>query len=282
MKKSKAVISSILAILILVGVQVAATILTYFLAKTGIPIAACNLVHAFFFMGLVYVAIKVLTEKYLKLDLEEIGIADVQVSPKWFIVSVLLPVIVLLSFLVFPGDIHLTDLSNFELWDSITEGIFIMGLAAGFTEEIVFRGLIMNVFEKSAGRWLGFIIPSILYGIMQVFGTNFSLAASLQVLFAGMISGFMFCLIAYEESSIWNSAVVHVIWNMVVFGGIFAIGESTNFKAKYTYVIEIKNQLLTGGEYGIAASVIAMVAFIVVSIIAYKGIQKTHYMYKGN
>lgn len=280
MKASKAIIASILAILIVVAVQVFATILAYFLARTGLPLAAANMVHAFFYISVTYALIKIITEKYLKMDMEEIGVADIRVSPKWFIISFAMPTVVFGIYLVIPGTMHITDLSEQALWDVITEGVFMAGLAAGLIEELVFRGVMMTSFEKAFGKWAAFIIPSFAFSIFYVVGSGLSPISTVHVIVAGTIVGLMFSFVAYEESNIWNSVLLHTIWNMVMIGGIFTIGGQPNFKAKFTYVLETKNSLITGGDFGVESSIISILAYIIVAIIAYMGLQKTGFHYK--
>ena len=47
------------------------------------------------------------------------------------------------------------------------------------------------------------------------------LLASGLVALAGTLSGIMFSLIAVKTGSVWNSGIVHAIWNIIIVGGSF-------------------------------------------------------------
>ena len=97
---------------------------------------------------------------------------------------------------------------------------------------------------------------------------NFSLLSCVQVMVAGTMVGVMFSLIALEGHSVWNSAIVHGIWNMIIIGGGPTIGTEVNEYSVSSYVLETRNFLLTGGEFGIESSVVAIIGYIVVSLAA--------------
>lgn len=80
--------------------------------------------------------------------------------------------------------------------------------------------------------------------------------------------GVMFSLIALEGRSVWNSAIVHAVWNMIVIGGGLTIGTEVNEYSISSYVLETQNFLLTGGEFGIESSVVAIIGYIAVSLTA--------------
>lgn len=103
---------------------------------------------------------------------------------------------------------------------------------------------------------------------------DFSLFSCLQVIIAGTFVGIMFSLIALERHSIWNSAIVHAIWNVVILGGFLSIGTKIDEYSAYTYVLKTNSFALTGGEFGIEASVIAMLGYVVVTLIVYLNTRK--------
>lgn len=78
----------------------------------------------------------------------------------------------------------------------------------------------------------------------------------------------MFSLIAIESGSVWNSGIVHAIWNIVIIGGGLSIGEKANENSVMTYVLENKSFAITGGEFGIESSAISLLGYVIVSIIA--------------
>ena len=107
------------------------------------------------------------------------------------------------------------------------------------------------------------IVPSILFGFVHILGMNFSVGSCLLVILAGTMVGVMFSLIAIESGSVWNSGVVHAVWNIVIIGGGLAIGEKEY--SVMTYVLDSKLFAVTGGEFGVEASAISLVGYIIVA-----------------
>ena len=78
-----------------------------------------------------------------------------------------------------------------------------------------------------------------------------------------------FTAIASSTKSIWNSAIVHAVWNIVIIGGIMWTGTEFYEYSLYSYVLDSKSFLLTGGEFGIESSIVAVVGYTVVCVVAW-------------
>ena len=85
-----------------------------------------------------------------------------------------------------------------------------------------------------------------LFGIVHVLGQDFSIGSCLLVIIAGTMVGVMFSMIAIESGSVWNSGIVHAIWNIVIIGGGLAIGEKMDPYSVMTYVLDSKVFAITG------------------------------------
>ena len=99
--------------------------------------------------------------------------------------------------------------------------------------------------------------------------SSFSVTGILILIVAGSMVGVMFSMAAYKGNSIANSAIIHAIWNFTLISNIFDIipegGEVTN--SIFSITLPAKNIFITGGEFGIEASIFAIIAYIVVSLI---------------
>lgn len=191
-----------------------------------------------------------------------------RIQIKWAVAAVLLPVFVSAVYLLLPGSYESNPLDAGAKLAFVTRGIFLAGLGAGVTEELLFRGLLMNAVIKKWGRTVGILVPSALFASLHIIGMNFSLASCIQVMVAGTMVGVMFSFIALEGRSVWNSAIVHGVWNMIIIGGGLTIGTEINEYSVSSYVLETRAFLLTGGEFGIESSVVAIIGYIVVSLAA--------------
>jgi hypothetical protein len=84
------------------------------------------------------------------------------------------------------------------------------------------------------------------------------------LLVAGTSVGIMFSLIVYESNSIWPSAMVHGVWNMIMIGDILNIGTSHKPGALFSYKLATTSTLITGGAFGVEASIFAISGYLVV------------------
>ena len=80
--------------------------------------------------------------------------------------------------------------------------------------------------------------------------------------------GILFSLVAYESNSIWNNAMIHAVWNMVIIGGILHIGSEADGNSILNFVLKNKSFLISGGDFGIEASVISILAYLIFIILA--------------
>ncbi len=95
-----------------------------------------------------------------------------------------------------------------------------------------------------------------------------SILSAIQLLLAGMIVAVMFSLIEIESGNFWNNALVHAVWNMSTIG-LFHIGTSVYDESLFTYVIQSTSQLITGGDFGVEASIFALLGYSIVCCIAF-------------
>lgn len=238
------------------------------LARAGVPAWLYHIVGGLLYAASAYIMVWLFCTKYLKEDMKIFCIPECRIKAKWTAVAILLPVFVSVVYLFLPGSIEKNLLDTGTKLAFVTRGIFLAGLGAGVVEEMLFRGLLMNVVIKKCGRAVGIFAPSVLFASLHIIGMNFSLLSCVQVMVAGTMVGIMFSLIALEGQSIWNSAIVHAVWNMIIIGGGLVIGTELDEYSICSYVLETRSFLLTGGEFGIESSVVSIIGYLVVSLIA--------------
>lgn len=163
------------------------------------------------------------------------------------------------------------EINTFNATDrnaTITGAIFFYGLATGIVEELIFRGIIMGCLEKRFNIRIAVIVPSVLFGLLHIIGNDLSFVSIIQLLIAGSIVGILFSLIAYESNSFWNNAIVHGIWNMTIIGGILYIGNEADSSSIFNFILDNKSFLISGGDFGIEASVISIFAYLLFIVFA--------------
>lgn len=276
MSTGKAIGGSVLALVFFVIAEVCSAIIGEVLFKAGLNAAVCNAIAGIIFVVSAFFLFKGLT-KILKISMEDVGITKIRLSLKWVFIAILLPVSVLGVFLLLPGDFVLSDMSRSEMASRLASGIFFSGLGSGFVEEMLFRGFIMRLLKKRWNTAVAVMVPSLLFGIVHIIGTGYSVLSSLLVITAGTLVGVMFSLISLEEKNIWNSGIVHCFWNILIIGGALFVGsEADTTNSIVSYVLENKSFALTGGEFGIEASVVAVAGYLLVCAIAFIIIRMTN------
>ncbi len=268
MKTGKMILTIIVSVAFLLLASVAQELVTSLLSAAGIPAWLYHIAGGFVYAVLAYLLVRLYCVKVLQEELTVFCIPRCRIQIKWAVTAVLLPALVTVFYLLLPGSYESNPLDTGVKLAFVTRGIFLAGLGAGVTEELLFRGLLMNAVIKKWGRTAGIVAPSVLFASLHIIGMNFSLASCAQVMVAGTMVGVMFSLIAMEGRSVWNSAVVHGVWNMIIIGGGVTIGTEINEYSVSSYVLETRAFLLTGGEFGIESSVVAIIGYIVVSLAA--------------
>lgn len=269
MKTGKVILTIVVSVVFLVLASLLSQhLLMGLLAWAGVPAWLCQIAGGLLYAVLTYIMVRLYCTKYLREELEAFCIPKCRIRMKWAVTAVLLPVLVSAVYLFLPGSFVKNPFDTGTKLACVTRGVFIVGLGAGVVEELLFRGLLMNVVIKKYGRVVGIFAPAALFASLHIIGMDFSLLSCAQVMIGGTMVGVMLSLIALEGRSVWNSAVVHGVWNMIIIGGGLTIGTEVNEYSVSSYVLETRNFLLTGGEFGIESSVVAIVGYIAVSLTA--------------
>ena len=277
MSVKKAIGGSICAIILLVVSQLVAQLVGSLFIIIKVPEGICNIIAGIIYIGLALILSKILSEKLLKVKVESLGMPRFSLKTRWVLVAVLLPIAVKSVYLVlFSGEYVFSGMNNTQIFSTLSVGVVFTGIAAGFVEEIVFRGIILNLLKERWNVKVAVLLPSILFGILHIVGMDFSVISCLLVIVAGTAVGIMFSLIAIESGSVWNSGIVHSLWNIIIIGGGLSIGETMDKDSVMTYVLDSKSFIITGGEFGIESSIIALLGYIVVIFIAGHMINKNN------
>ena len=276
MNTREAIGGSFLAIVVLVISQTLAQLVASLFVLIKAPKGICNILAGTIYTILAYVFLKLIAEKIYKIKIEYFGMSKFSIKTKWIIVAIVLPVIVKAIYIfLFPGEYISSGMNNSEIFSTLSAGIAFTGIAAGFVEEMVFRGFILNLLKSRWNTLVAVLVPSVIFGFVHILGTNFSLGSCLLVLLAGTMVGIMFSMIALESGSVWNSGIVHAIWNIVIIGGGLSINQTVDEYSVMTYVLKSKSFAFTGGEFGIESSVVSILGYIVVTLIAIYMMKRT-------
>ncbi len=139
--------------------------------------------------------------------------------------------------------------------EDLVEIVMVTGVAAGFIEEVITRGIIFRWLEELAGSWMALAISSLFFGFMHMGNDNATFWSSIAIsIEAGILLGGAYML----TRNLWLAIGLHAGWN-VTQGFIWGVPVSGN-----PFVGMVESGLygpdwLSGGAFGLEASVIALV-----------------------
>ncbi|RHW39054.1 CPBP family intramembrane metalloprotease [Neobacillus notoginsengisoli] len=262
----KALLILFLSIVVLVFAQGLAGLI-YLIPFPGVILP---IFYAALCVVLAYWAVNQLCKKVLKLTLRECRIDKPKIEVKWLVCAFVLPIAVIALLVSTPGEFVYNDIKAGEAIKNVIAAIFVAGFAAGVVEEMAFRGVIMKTLEMRWGKGVAIVVPSVIFGLLHAIGSNLH-ALDLLMLFVGGTSvGIMFSLIVYQSGSVWNSAIVHGVWNCMMIGNVLTIGPSNNENSIFSYILSSESTLLTGGKFGVEVSIVAILGYLfVITLILY-------------
>lgn len=264
----KTILMVVSAIVILVIAQVLAMTVGNAVTAVGVPVTVGNLLTGILYPVVALVLAFLLCNKILKITTNECKITKFSLKPIWCITAFVMPAAVSIILLLTSGHWDNNVMNTTNMWALITGTVMFYGLGTGIVEELVFRGLIMSALEKRFNKTAAIIVPSVLFGALHVIGNDLDMRSIVQLLIAGSMVGILLSLVAYESGNIWNGALIHAIWNIIMIGRILHIGDTADKGAIYNYVLDTDSFLLTGGDFGIEASVISVGAYLVFAVVA--------------
>lgn len=143
-------------------------------------------------------------------------------------------------------------------WGGLSTWVFLLfaaGIGAGFVEELVFRGILFRWIEEFGGSWAALAVTSALFGLAHIGNDNATWWSSLTIaLVAGTLLGGAYML----TRSLWLAVGIHFGWN-VTQGLVWDVPVSGNDVDGLVDARLVGDPLISGGAFGLEASVIALV-----------------------
>ncbi len=286
-ENTKKLLLSLLSVPILVLSQVIALGVGNVMVMVGIPTAAGNVAAGIIYAVTALSGLVFLCEKGLLISPKECGISRPSLKPVWGVSAFLMPLSVILILNFAPGMPSGTWISSWRgtsmppasIVAVLTGAVCFLGFAAGIVEEAVFRGIIMTALERKWNKIVAILLPSMLFGLLHIIGNNLDLFSILQLFVAGTFVGILFSLVTYESGNIWCSSFLHAVWNIFMGSGILNIGTEVDSYSLFNYVIDSNSFLISGGDFGIDASIVSVFIYILFSAFAFilcKKMQSIH------
>lgn len=125
-------------------------------------------------------------------------------------------------------------------------GYFTLFILAGASEEIMFRGYILQNLSEWPGTILAVIISSILFGLVHGLNPHFNLFAALNIALAGAV----FCYAYLLTGNLWLPIAYHFSWNFFQ-GPVFSFPVSGVISGGLLLTqVSQAGSAITGGAFG--------------------------------
>lgn len=129
-----------------------------------------------------------------------------------------------------------------------------VAIIPGFTEELLFRGILFRWIEEFGGSWLALLVTSALFGLAHILNPNATWFSSFAIAVeAGILLGAAYML----TRNLWLVMGLHAGWNFTQ-GEIFDVPVSGVDEHGLVQAKLSGPEILSGGQFGLEGSIIAI------------------------
>lgn len=239
----------IVAIFLATVCWIPAQILAGFIGNALLPINEdlSLIVYVASYNGLTFLFLKLLSEKWLKQPLLELGIGRVRFLKKHLLLSILLPLAVIGLIVAFVPGQWMGIGSDFTAKFFLVETVIYVGLVGSIIEELIYRGFIYHLLRQRLAVFPSALISGSIFALAHVFNPGYTVLGFLLFVVFSTALGVLFAYMTEESGSIWGGALLHFIWNIVnvVLFNINSEEVATSF---LNYVVEEHVFWFTGTE----------------------------------
>jgi membrane protease YdiL (CAAX protease family) len=148
--------------------------------------------------------------------------------------------------------------------------VLALSIISGVSEELIFRGIVFRILEESLGSVIALAISALFFGLLHLVNPNATLVAGLAIAIeAGILLGLAYML----TRRLWLAIGLHFAWNFVQ-GGIFGVAVSGNAVEGLLESTLTGPALLSGGPFGVEASVFAVLVCLGASAYLWRRVQQ--------
>ncbi|ACV29680.1 CAAX amino terminal protease self- immunity [Anaerococcus prevotii] len=150
--------------------------------------------------------------------------------------------------------------------------LFMIGwIFQGFEEEFITRSVLMNYLGAVRDPKVGIIANSLIFSILHLGNSYFNLLAFVNIFLMGLVFSMLF----YIGDSIYISAAAHSVWNFLQ-ANFFGINVSGIITSKNTIFLSesVGNKWISGGGFGIEASLVVTIVETLALYLLYKKARK--------
>jgi membrane protease YdiL (CAAX protease family) len=175
---------------------------------------------------------------------------------------------IVLGVALFSSVFGLLYLIGVARWQGLTGHFDITMLAvsilAGVGEELIFRGALFRIVEEGFGTTSALVTSAVVFGLLHALNPGATVVSTTAIAIeAGVLLGAAYAL----TRNLWFPIGLHFGWNFTE-GGIFGVSVSGGPTGKGIFSVSLAgHRLLTGGDFGPEASVIAIAVCLAAGIV---------------
>ncbi len=141
-------------------------------------------------------------------------------------------------------------------------GLVVVAVTGAVTEELLFRGLIFQAVEALRGPRVALVVSALLFGLAHLANPGASLWSSVAIAVeAGGLLGAAF----WWRRNLWFVTALHAVWNGLE--QLIGIQVSGHTAPSLLLTHADGPMLLTGGAFGLEASIVPIVASVALSVV---------------
>lgn len=234
------------------------------------PIEIRNILMGILYISFVIFGLLIICKGLLKINFKDCRILPIKIKALWIVFAFIMPLFVSGVLLCFPGEWLNIEFSTANIITTLSFTLIFFGIAAPIVEEMIFRGMMLTVFERKWNKGVAIVLTSVLFGIIHIIGQKMGLKDFLIMTLSASLIGAILAIVTFITESIWSSVIIHMVWNIIIMGQIISIGGVRPLYSRYNYTFDSDSFLLTGGAFGIEASLPVMIINIIFLIIVWK------------
>ncbi len=131
---------------------------------------------------------------------------------------------------------------------------FLLFLAAAVQEEVIFRGILFRLLERTLGSWIALILSALSFGAVHLANPHATLISALAIM---LTAGVILAAIYLLTRSLWWVIGLHLGWNFFE-GPIFGAQISGLTTPALFHASTTGPQAWTGGDFGPEAGLVAI------------------------
>lgn len=161
------------------------------------------------------------------------------------------------------GGVHISWQPTPGFNATVLLGVLAMVILSSVVEEIVFRGVILEAVRQWVGPRTGVIVSSVVFGAMHLLNPGATVWSAVAI---AMEAGVLFGILYLVTGSLWVTIGIHAGWNLTE--ALLGIPVSGEHPQGLLTVTPTGSPWISGGAFGIEASVVPVVIGGIVALVA--------------